>query len=74
MAVSIKQATFVVDDVSDIVVTTIEQEEEGGQYVREIRIFGTPSEAGQQAPQEFVLRLKADEQEPLNITVPSLIF
>lgn len=72
MALVTQTQTILVDDVTDVVVTPIEQETDGeGLYVREIRIYGTPAVEGQTPPQEFVLRIKAVDRASLNLSVPA---
>lgn len=66
--------TVGVDGVGDIVVTTIEQDPDSGDYVREIRIFGLPTVAGANKPLVLTLRLRDSDRAAIAITVPSSDF
>jgi hypothetical protein len=60
-----------VDEVADVVLTSIEQDAESGLYVREVRIFGVAAGAAN-APLVFTLRLSSSERGPLEVTTPQL--
>jgi hypothetical protein len=71
MAIIQKSLTIDVDDVTSVIVTTIEQETGGdGLFVREVRVFGTPENEATSPPQEFVLRIRSVERASIQILTP----
>jgi hypothetical protein len=72
MPIVTRAQTIEINDVTNVTVTTIEQETgEEGLFVRELRIYGTPPAENQQAPLEFTLTLKGVDRQSLQITVPT---
>ncbi|RZN24763.1 hypothetical protein [Bradyrhizobium sp. Leo121] len=61
--------TLEVSDVGDIVITTIEQDADAGDYVREIRVFGTATTG--KAPSLVTLRLRSTTRQSLEVTAPA---
>lgn len=61
--------TVEIDSVTHVEVTTIQQDVDVGDYVREIRLFGTP--AGVDAKLVLTVKIRSPDQAPLQITVPS---
>lgn len=84
MAIEWTQQSLSVSDVRSIVVTTIEQDDKTGEYVRELRIFGVDDgpeppilNIDQQPPGQkllVTLRLKTTSRDRVSISVPSLSF
>jgi hypothetical protein len=74
MSISTLAQSVLIDDITDVVTTAIVQDLDTGKYVREVRIFGTPSGVGVPKPQVYVLRLLATERSSLEITVPESAF
>jgi hypothetical protein len=70
--VTVKEQVVEVRDVSDLIVTDIEQED-GGDYVREIRVM-TKAEGEETQTRSFVLRLASDLAEKLRVLAPSSEF
>lgn len=66
MTISTIAHTIKVTEVVDVLVTEVEQD--GGEYLRDIRVIG-PGEAV-----VFTLRLSADEAEKIKFTTPELDF
>lgn len=62
-----------ISNVTDVVVTTIEQDVDGD-FVREIRFFGTPAEGQTASVQNLVVRIKSATKANLDITTPALQF
>lgn len=74
MAIEVTNQTIRITEVTDVVMTTIEQDlaiDGTGSFVREIRVVGTATE-GSNPPQIFVLRLEAATGIALEITTPPL--
>lgn len=66
------ESKFEINDVKDVVVTSIEIQEDG-QFVREWRFFGTPNDPTSSAnPMSLVVRCVADTKAALEITTPAL--
>jgi hypothetical protein len=60
-------------DVLDVVYTEPEQDEAAnGDYVREIRVYGSPADGQQGQVQVFVLRLRATTKERIQLTTVPL--
>lgn len=66
MTISTIATTVKVTEVADVLVTEVEQD--GGEYLRDIRIIG-PDEAV-----VFTLRLSADAADKIKFTTPELDF
>ncbi len=66
------QQTLEVSPVTGVTVTTIEQDEDIGDYVREIRISGAA--VGSNVPQVVVVRLRGTSESDLQITAPEQEF
>ena len=64
--------TVLVTEVVDVVVTPVVQNENTGLFLREVRLFGTPSEGELTPPLVFTLRMEAADPVQLNITLPVL--
>lgn len=62
-----------ISDIQDVVVTTIEQDTDGD-WVREIRFFGTPAEGQIANVQNLVVRIKSPIKANLDLTTPALQF
>ena len=62
-----------ISEIVDVVVTTIEQDTDGN-YVREIRFFGTPAEGQTASVQNLVVRIKSATKANLDLTTPALQF
>ena len=74
MAVAIQQMNIEVTEVSDVVVTTVEQDPGVGDYVRDVRIFGEGATEGGTKPLLIQLRIRAVSRDPLQITSPQTEF
>jgi hypothetical protein len=61
-----------VDDVADVVMTTIEQDGDSGNYVREFRIFGQAASEGGTLPLIYTLRVESLTEAALQVTTPTL--
>lgn len=71
--IAITGQTLLIDGVTDIVVTTAEQDADT-EWVREIRVFGEPLIEGGTKPVVVTLRLKSPVKEDINVTSPPLDF
>ena len=74
MAIEVTNQTVRVTEVTDVVMTTIEQDlgvDGTGSFIREIRVVGTAI-GSSNPPQVFVLRLEAATGIALEITTPPL--
>jgi hypothetical protein len=74
MAISITQQNIEIAGVGDVVVTTIEQDPDAGDYVRDIRVFGQPASEGGSAPLLIQLRIRSVSRDALQIISPQSEF
>lgn len=72
MAVTNIAQTLEIEDVTDIVVTSIVAAEVG--FVRELRIFVAGAEEGDPDVQALTVRLKSTTQAPIEINAPAALF
>jgi hypothetical protein len=72
MTILTTQQAVDVGDVTSIVVTDIAQDQESGEYVREIRIFA--GEIDTAGPLAITVRLRSQSRSKLHVAVPSLQF
>ena len=68
------QVNLECDEVTNVVVTSIEQDLEAGDYVRVIRVFGTPPAGATTAPMLMEIKIRAATQQPLQIDSPQSVF
>lgn len=66
--------TVQIDGVYNVMVTPSVQDPDAGDYVREIRIFGTPPAVGVTPPLVMTLRIRDADLANIAITVPSSEF
>ena len=69
MAIETVSQSVTVSEVGDVVVTDIQQD--GGVYVREVRVFGIPKTEGGNVPLVFVLRVEGETRNTIEFTAPS---
>lgn len=70
--ISTTEQKIEINDIKDVVVTTVEQDTDGD-WVREIRFFGTPAEGlSADSVQTLVVRIKSATKANLEITTPAL--
>lgn len=74
MSITTTTQTVLVDAVTSITVTDVQQDTDSGLFIREVRVFGTPLVAGGAAPQVFVLRLGAVQRSSVAIATPESNF
>lgn len=85
MAIDLTQQSFTLSDVRTVVVTEVAQDQESGDYVRELRIFGgdsapEPPITGidtpptQQGRLMMTLRLRSADRRRIQISVPAMEF
>jgi hypothetical protein len=72
--IRISSQSVEVTDVADVVVTTIEQDPDAGDYVRDIRIFGAAVSEGGSQPLLLQVRIRASARDPLQIISPQSEF
>jgi voltage-gated potassium channel Kch len=73
MAIETRAQTLFVDGITSVSITDIQQDDDSGLYIREVRIFGTPTVGGP-APQVLVLRLGAVQRTSIAIVSPESNF
>ncbi len=69
--VTVTDQTILIDDVLDVIHTAITQDTDGD-WVREIRVYGTPAEGQTGQVQTLTLRLRSPTKENLNLTTAAL--
>ena len=73
MPIEVTEQTIKITEVTDVVMSTIEQDlDAGGAFVRVVRVFGAAPEGQANAPQVFVMRLEASTAVALEVTTPPL--
>lgn len=73
MPIEVTEQTIKITDITDVVMSTIEQDfDAGGAFVRVLRVFGTALAGQANVPQVFVLRLEASTASALEVTTPPL--
>lgn len=71
MSISVISQALAVDDVTSLVVTTIEQDSATGEYVREVRAFSTADGANDGIP-KFRLQLRSATRAGVEYATPVL--
>lgn len=83
MPIEVKQQAIEITELHRILITEIVQDQESGEYVREIRVFEEPTTGppvmGDETSRDdgrwlITLRLRSRERSNLHISVPSLEF
>ena len=72
-AITTTQQNIQITDVTDVVVSTIEQDTISGDYVRTIQIWGTPEPAGNNVL-VLQLRLRSTDSVALKVVSPQSEF
>jgi len=66
--VELQQQLLQITEVGSVIVTDIVQDEDAGDYVRDLRIFGVP--IGDTAPLLVQLRIRSTSRQKLELSAP----
>lgn len=67
------QQSIAVTGVTDVTLTAAEQDADSGDWIREIRVSGSPVTEGG-APLVFTLRLVSEQKAQIDLTAPEQAF
>ena len=74
-AVNLRTVTLDLTDVTDIIITDTEDDvEQGGYYVREIRVYGEPVAGSTTKPLVATLRVRSMTESDIDVSTPELTF
>jgi hypothetical protein len=73
-SVSTISQTVLVGPITALAVTEPVQDAESGNWFRDVRVQGMPTDASQIAPVDYILRLWAPTREALGVITPQLQF